>query len=139
MDWESYEEPYNFIWGLMSFDNLVSDEACLYSMNDIDIVQDKETGEYLLSIETAYLFESKKDQVKYLTGLLDRLEAHLIQKGCNLNELPFTQHLFMNSPENMVLFKADTVEELYFSFKIFVYGFTALLKELPYDPLQVSR
>lgn len=53
-------DDIKFIWGVKSFDNLSGSDANLYTMNDIDIVYDKKNSEYMLGVETAYLFDSIK-------------------------------------------------------------------------------
>ena len=114
-------DDIKFIWGVKSFDDLSSSNACLYTMNDIDIIYDKKKKEYILGIETAYLFKTYNDECKYLSDCLKAFTKYMDDNGLNKNE-PF--RLFMNNPcTNMV---ANSIEELYTNFKIFVNGYLTL-------------
>ena len=114
-------DDIKFIWGVKSFDDLFSSNACLYTMNDIDIIYDKKKKEYILGIETAYLFKTYNDECKYLSDCLKAFTKYMDDNGLNKNE-PF--RLFMNNPcTNMV---ANSIEELYTNFKIFVNGYLTL-------------
>ena len=53
------DDAYNcgtlkFIWGVKSWDCLTSADACIYTMNDIDICYDRETEKYMLGVERAF-------------------------------------------------------------------------------------
>ena len=114
-------DDIKFIWGVKSFDDLSSSNACLYTMNDIDLTYDKQKREYMLGIETAYIFDSYDDECKYLSDCLKAFTKYMDDNGLNKNE-PF--RLFMNNPcTNMV---ANSIEELYTNFKIFVNGYLTL-------------
>ena len=124
-DWEDNE--YNcgeikFIWGIKSYDWLVSGPATIYTMNDIDITYDRKTGLYLLGVETAYLFnEGKTGEVKYLDDLLNEFTKFMNESGYNTNE-PYT--FFMCDPRADC--RAKTIPELYTQFRIFVEGYKAV-------------
>lgn len=114
-------DDFKFIWGIKSYDDLSCTDACLYTMNDIDIIYDKKKKEYILGIETAYLFKTYNDECKYLSDCLKAFTKYMDDNGLNKNE-PF--RLFMNNPcTNMV---ANSIEELYINFKIFVNGYLTL-------------
>lgn len=114
-------DNFKFIWGIKSYDDLSCTNACLYTMNDIDIIYDKKKKEYILGIETAYLFKTYNDECKYLSDCLKAFTKYMDDNGLNKNE-PF--RLFMNNPcTNMV---ANSIEELYTNFKIFVNGYLTL-------------
>ena len=114
-------DDIKFIWGIKSYDDLSCADACLYTMNDIDIIYDKKKKEYILGIETAYLFKTYNDECKYLSDCLKAFTKYMDDNGLNKNE-PF--RLFMNNPcTNMV---ANSIEELYTNFKIFVNGYLTL-------------
>lgn len=121
---EKYEDcsletnDIKFIWGIRSWDDLSGSDANLYTMNDIDITYDKKKKEYMLGIETAYMFKTHAAKCEYLRDCLKAFTKYMDDNGLNKNE-PF--RLFMSNPcTNMV---ADTIEELYTNFKIFVDGF----------------
>ena len=125
IDWEDNE--YNcgdikFIWGIKSYDCLVSGPANIYTMNDIDITYSRKTGLYSLGLETAYLFEEGKvGEVKYLDNLLNEFTKFMNENGYNTNE-PYT--FFLCSP--IVERFAKTIPELYTQFRIFVEGYRAV-------------
>lgn len=111
-----------FIWGVKSADDLTEyAEANLYTMNDFDITYDRKARKYLLGIETAYVFENKQAEVKYLVKLLRLFTDYMIQHSYDLNE---EYDLWMVQPE--LNFKAESIPELYTQFKIFVAGYSAL-------------
>ena len=120
-DYTLETDDLKFIWGVKSFDDLSSSNACLYTMTDTDIIYDKKKKEYILGIETAYLFKTYNDECKYLSDCLKAFTKYMDDNGLNKNE-PF--RLFMNNPcTNMV---ANSIEELYTNFKIFVNGYLTL-------------
>ena len=100
-------DDLKFIWGVKSWDDLTGKDACMYTMNDIDIAYDKKKNEYILGIETAYLRDCLKAFTKYMDD-----------NGLKKNE-PY--RLFMSNPCTSMT--ADSIEKLYTSFKIFVDGF----------------
>lgn len=111
-------DDMKFIWGIKSWDCLSPSDANLNTMNDIDITYDKEKKEYILGVETAYIFKSYADECQYLQDCLKAFTKYMDDNGLNKNE-PY--RLFMNNLcTNMT---AETIEELYVNFKIFVDGF----------------
>lgn len=118
---EEAEKRYEFIWGIKSGDDLSSSEANLFTMNDIDIIFDKEEKIYYLSVETAYLFDNKKAECGYLNKLLDRFTAFTKEKECDAEE-PYS---FWMSPVSLEM-KAESIPTLYTNFRIFVEGYNAL-------------
>lgn len=121
--WDEYNcGLIKFIWGVMSNDDLTAyKEPNLHTMNDIDITYNRKTQMYTLSIETAYVFESKKNEIDYLNCLLDVFTKYMIQHN-------FCQHeaynLWMINPN--LNFSAASIPELYTQFKIFVEGYKAV-------------
>lgn len=111
-------DDIKFIWGVKSWDDLSRSEANLYTMNDIDITYDKKNGEYMLGIETAYIFENHARECEYLKNCLDVFTKYMDNNGLKKNE---SYKLFMNDLcTNM---ETKSIEELYVNFKIFVDGF----------------
>ncbi len=107
-----------FIWGIKSLDDLTDKDASLWTMNDIDITYDKKSQKYILGIETAYVFKSHNAECDYLRDCLRAFTKYMDDNGLKKNE-PFM--LFMSDPCTSMT--ADTIEELYTNFKIFVDGF----------------
>ena len=112
------DDDMKFIWGIKSWDDLSGCGACIYTMNDIDIVYDKKRKEYMLGIETAYCFENHAAECDYLRRCLDAFTKYMDDNGLDKNK---SYILFMNSPCTSMV--ADSIEELYTNFKIFVDGF----------------
>ena len=50
-------DDFKFIWGLKSWYDLSSSDANMFTMNDIDIIYDKQKKKYILGIETAFNFK----------------------------------------------------------------------------------
>ena len=115
----NHEYRYKFIWGVKSEDCL-SDEANLFSLNDIDIVYDNVDELYKLSIETIYKFQRKTDEVKYLENLLEKFTEFMKAAGLNIDKT----YEIKNFP--MLSMVAGSIPELYTNFKIFVNGYKIL-------------
>ena len=85
---------------------------------DIDITYDKKKKEYMLGIETAYMFKTHAAECDYLRKCLDAFTKYMDNNGLEKNK-PYM--LFMSNPCTSMV--AETIEELYVNFKIFVDGF----------------
>ena len=121
-------DDIKFIWGVKSFDDLSSSNACLYTMNDIDIIYDKKKKEYILGIETAYKFKDKQSEKEYSQELLKKFTKWMQDNGFNtdssLNSYGdmfevFTDGININS-------HFDTIEDAYRTFKLLVNGYLTL-------------
>ena len=117
-DFSLENDDIKFIWGIKSWDDLTDADACLYTMNDIDLTYDKEREVYMLSVETAYLFDSYADACEYLQDCLRAFTKYMDDNGLNKH---LVYRLFLSSPCTSM--EAKTIEELYTNFKIFVDGF----------------
>lgn len=111
-------DDIKFIWGIKSWDDLSGSKVNLYTMNDIDITYDKKKREYILSIETAYIFENHARECEYLKNCLDAFTKYMNDNGLKKNE-PYK--LFMSDLCTSMV--AKSIEELYVNFQIFVDGF----------------
>lgn len=111
-------DDLKFIWGVKSWDDITSKDACMWTMNDIDITYDKKKKKYMLGIETAYMFKSYVDECDYLRNCLAAFTKYMDDNKLKKDE-PYI--LFMNNPCTSI--ETDTIEELYTNFKIFVDGF----------------
>lgn len=109
-----------FIWGVKSWDDLSGAGACMHTMNDIDIMYDRDEKRYLLGIETAYMFNGnrKEGECKYLRRLLNAFTVFMDNNNYSKN---FDYCLFMSNPD--LIMSAESIEELYVKFKIFVEGY----------------
>lgn len=119
-DYALETDDYKFIWGITNQDDydLSSRDANMYTMNDIDIVYDKKSKKYLLGIETAYSFRNYAAECRYLRKYLDAFTQYMNDQHLNTKEHFM---LFMHSP--CTAMEADSIEELYTNFKIFVDGY----------------
>lgn len=111
-------DDIKFIWGKKSCTDLSDSDASLYTINDIDIVYDKKENKYMLGIETAYIFENHAAECSYLKDCLAAFTKYMDDNGLKKNE-PY--RFFMN--DLCTSMEADSIEELYTNFKIFVDGF----------------
>lgn len=117
-------DELKFIWGVKSWDDISSDEANLYTMNDLDIVFDRKRKEYILGIETIYSFaEGNKGEVVYLENLLDKFTEFAKENNC----LPKDGELCLCSVESVQPWRAATISELYIRFKVFVNGYKSVV------------
>ena len=112
-----------FIWGVTSWDDLTSKDANLFTMNDINIIYDRDTKLYMLGIETAWIFdgneeEIKKEECKYLRQLLDAFTKYMDDNGYLKD---YSTCLYMRRPQ--LEDSAESIGELYFNFRVFVEGY----------------
>ena len=117
-DFSLETDDIKFIWGVKSLDDLSGANACLYTMNDIEIIYDKKKKEYILGVETAYVFSTRVDECDYLRNCLKAFTKYMDDNGLKKNK-PYD--LFLN--DTCTSTTAETIEELYVNFKIFVDGF----------------
>ena len=115
------DDDFKFIWGIKSWDDLSGSDCNMQTMNDIDIIHDKNKGIYLLGIETAYLFKTQLDECKYLRDCLNAFTKYMTDNKLDTDERFM---LFMDNPCTDM--SAKTIEELYMNFRIFVEGFCKL-------------
>ena len=111
-------DDMKFIWGVKSWDDLSGHDACIYTMNDIDITYDKKEKKYMLGIETAYGFKTHAAECEYLQDCIKAFTKYMDDNGLEKNK-PY--QLFFSNPCTSM--EAESIEELYTNFKIFVDGF----------------
>ncbi len=112
-----------FIWGIKSWDDLSRSDANLWTMNDLDITYDRNTGEYLLGIETIYHFEDGYDgEVKYLEYLVDKF-AEFVYSG---EHKPLDKSVCLVDIESQNPWRSKTIFELYLRFRVFVEGYKTI-------------
>lgn len=137
---QELEDSFEFVWGILSGDDLSnSQEANLYTMNDFDIVFNKTERQYYGSIETIYGFPNGiKGTIAYLKNILSLFEKWLkennyniyITNPCDIYEpIDPDYHLVFQGWNSFDKTPYDSIEELYFHFKVLVKGYEALLKE----------
>lgn len=112
---------YKFIWGVKSPNDLCQSEACLHTINDIELLYSRDAQKYILNIETAYWLETKKNEISYLEQLLEDFTKYMKEQGLNTQD-PY--RFWMSDPDS--LFEGDMISEVYTGFRIFVEGYKAL-------------
>ena len=124
---EGNNEDLEFIWGIKSWDDLTSSEANLYTMNDLDIVYDRKRNEYMLGIETVYLFaDGNNGEIKYLECLLEKFTEFVREN----NYISPDDKFCLRCIESVDPWRANTIAELYIRFKVFVQGYKSVVSEL---------
>lgn len=117
-DYALEDDDFKFIWGIKSWDDLSGSDCNIMTMNDIDVTYDKKTKQYVLGVETAYVFTNIESECKYFRKCLNAFTEYMDKTNLNKNE---SLQMWMGSPCTSL--KADTIEELYTNFRIFVEGF----------------
>ena len=120
-DYALEDDDSKFIWGIKSRDDLSGNDCNMMTMNDIDITYNKKTKLYSLGIETAYIFNDKNAECKYLNDCLSAFTEYMDNNNLNKNE-PYM--LFMSNPS--IDMSAESIEELYTYFNIFVKGYCSI-------------
>lgn len=118
--------PLKYVWGIKSTDDLTSHPACWNTLNDLDIYYNRETKKYFYQVECIYRFKTLKDEAEYLKGLLRQFGAWL---DSNHYKLPSLHYHIYDEPID----QADSLEELFIKFSIFVYGFYVNAFSMPVD------
>lgn len=120
---EYNDDNLKFIWGVKSHDDFTSTSANIWTVNDLDIVYDRDTEVYLLGLETIYYFENGyKGEIEYLEELLDKFTKFVEENNYILS----SDAIHISYAESSEPWKADSIAELYYRFKIFVNGYKSL-------------
>ena len=104
--------------GFKSCDDLTGQDTNLFTSNDIDIIFYLYKKEYVLGLETAYVFKNYDSECEYLRNCLNAF-TYYMQK----NSLNMTTYYYLHMKSPCIDMSAKTVKELYVKFKIFVDGF----------------
>lgn len=132
---KAYEENYIseyetqdmlFVWGVISYDDLTSNKANLYTMNDLDLIYHKDKNKYSLSVETIYMFDRKSAKYGYMQNLLDEFTKWMNENNYDTTK-EFSLHKVFTDGININT-KFDSIEEAYAAFKMMVNGFCSLKK-----------
>lgn len=114
-------ESIKLIFGVKSYDDLCECDVNLYTMNDLDVIYDKQTKKYSISIEAIYQFDSIEGQVKYLNGLLEKFTKYMTDNNFDKNyKISFYDIFYGGININCI---ANSIEECYARFKFIVEGF----------------
>lgn len=114
-------ESIKLIFGVKSYDDLCECDVNLYTMNDLDVIYDKQNKKYSISIEAFYQFDSIEGQVRYLNGLLEKFTKYMTDNNFDKNyKISFYDIFYGNININCI---ANSIEECYARFKFIVEGF----------------
>lgn len=114
-------ESIKLIFGVKSYDDLCECDVNLYTMNDLDVIYDKQTKKYSISIEAFYQFKSINSEVKYLNGLLEKFTKYMTDNNFDKNyKISFYDVFYGNINIDCI---ANSIEECYARFKFIVEGF----------------
>ena len=118
-----------FIFGVMSWDDLSSaTEPNLLTMNDFDLIYLKDEKKYILSVETAYMFNSKEAEKEYFKVLLDKFTEWMKEQGYDTNSTlnPYGDMYEIFSGGININTHFNTIEDAYRTFKLLVNGYLTL-------------
>lgn len=122
-DFDLYDdENMQFIWGIKSWDDIISSGANLYTMNDIDLVYLKDKNKYVLGVETFYNFEREEDELNYYKRLLDSFTKFMVDNEYDTRKRPFCVSVFAFNIDS----EFDSIEDCYAMFKMLVNGYCSL-------------
>lgn len=111
-----------FIWGVKSYDDLTTSNACLYTMNDIDLIYLKDKNKYILGLETIFSFDKEKDKLDYLNVCLDKFTKFMVENNYDIEVKPYWGDVFCYGMNT----KFDSIEDAYAMFKLLVNGYCSL-------------
>ncbi len=127
---ENYD-VYEFVWGIKSPSDITDyKEANFYTMDNLDILYDKESKLYRLYIKTLCLLTDEQEK-RYIRNLFDKLTEWMESKEydttqeLNFHDL-FSAGLNINS-------EFESLEQLYATFKFMVNGFCGETNEFLTD------
>lgn len=121
IDFDPYceNEIMKFIWGIKSWDDLSGSDACLHTMNDIELIYLKDEKKYILGIETIFGFEKEEHKLEYLKSCLDAFTKFMMENGYNTEVRPHWYDVFGKGMSEYF----DSIEECYGMFKMLVTGY----------------
>lgn len=99
-----------------------------HKTNDIEVVYRNSTKRHYLNLDTSWWFDTKKEEIEYLEGLQREFLKFLKQRPDAEKTIKKFDYIFwMSNPGE--LFTAESIEELYVSYALFVAGYKALFEE----------
>src|SRR5574344_146225 len=108
------------IFGVVAYDDLTSNHANLYTMNDLDLIYLKDKKKYILGVETIYMFKNKNGDKEYMKQLLDIFTKWMIDNNYKIKS-PCLWEVFTYGWNINTEF--DTIEDAYAMFKLLVGGY----------------
>ena len=114
-------ESIKLIFGVKSYDDLCKCDANLYTMNDLDVIYDKQSKKYSADVEAIYQWDDKSGIVIYLQSLLNQFTKYMTDNNLDTNYKISFYDMFYG--KIAMECEADTIEELYAKFKFMVDGY----------------
>ena len=120
-----YENEYvKFIWGVKSWDDITDSNANLYTMNDIDLIYNKDDNSYMLSLETIFGFDTEEHKLNYLKECLNKFTKFMKENDYDTEtKLSWIDVFSCGWNMNMHF---DSIEDCYVMFKLLVNGYCSL-------------
>lgn len=126
--------PLKFVFAVISdankyFPNVKNQIPSFNTLNDLLIYYNRDTKKYLLNMEIGYNKENESD-IDYLFRLNHEFQVFMDQQGKSVNSFNnLDSKLFSFINNDMNYWIADTLEELYYKFYVFVSGYYQMLKD----------
>ena len=120
-------ESIKLIFGIKSYDDLCECGANLYTMNDLDVIYDKESKRYSASVEAIYQWDDKSGIVRYLQSLLSQFTKYMTDNNLDTNYKISFYDMFYG--KIAIECEADTIEECYAKFKFMVDGYCRIWED----------
>lgn len=106
-------------------DVLVWGAPLKHKTNDIEVVYRNSTKRYYLNLDTSWWFDTRKEEIEYLEELQREFLKFLKQRpDAGETAKKFDYIFWMSTPGE--LFTAESIEELYVNFSLFVAGYKNL-------------
>lgn len=118
-------ENFIFIFGVNSISN--NEEIGFLTNNNFEVIYDKNIQKYFFEINIPDDFDSYKYVCNFLKNILDKF-TYFIKTDCKIDIDCFLSKRFFNIDKNLSIYN-DTLEDLYITFKIMVYGYCSLVSE----------
>ena len=113
--YEDFVNDHEFIWGI-TMDSQIK-TAGLFTMNDIDIIYDKDQKKYFLGLETLYLFDSLEIEQLFIKYLFNGMTDFMKKNNYNTE--------VKTSIGYSIATGFDNIEDLYASFRNHTNGYLA--------------
>lgn len=115
-------ESIKLIFGALSGDEMVRKYgATLYTMNDLDVIYDKESKKYSASVEAIYQWDEISGISIYLQSLLNQFTKYMVDNKLDTNYKISFYDIFYG--KIAMECEAKTIEECYAKFKFMVDGY----------------
>ena len=121
-------ESIKLIFATLSGDEMVRRYgATLYTMNDLDVIYDKQSKTYGASVEAIYQWDDKSGIVRYLQSLLNQFTKYMTDNNLDTSYKISFYDIFYG--KIAMVCEADTIEELYAKFKFMVDGYCIMWED----------